>query len=167
MSTPLQGTASSFNISKVNYTHDAVISMIIATPWITQREIARHFHYTEAWISQVMGSDAFQARLAARKSELEDPAIIATIEERFKGLANLSMNVLQEKLEASRSAELALKTLELATRGMGYGARQAAVNQQVNFVVQVPGKAATEEEWSKAYNPKPAINGEILESKVG
>lgn len=151
MSTPLQGTASAYNLKKVNYTHDDIISLILAEPAITQREIASRYGYSEAWVCQVMGSDAFQSRLAQRKTELIDPMIVATFEEKLAGTVGLALNVLQEKLENGRSAELAIKTLEVGAKALGYGARKENISVQQNFVLQVPPKSASAEEWAKTY----------------
>ena len=49
---------------KMNYTHQACIDLMIAHPELTQRAIAKRFGYTEAWLSTVICSDAFQAMLA-------------------------------------------------------------------------------------------------------
>ena len=54
---------------RVKYSHDAMIDLIIASPGIQQNTLAIHFGYTVGWISTIMQSDAFQAKLAARKDE--------------------------------------------------------------------------------------------------
>lgn len=133
---------------KVNYTHDAMIDLIVASPSISQGAIAQHFGYSEGWISQIFCSDLFQKRLAERKSELVDPAIIASIEKRLEGLAHLSMNIVQEKLEATRSAALAIETLNLATKSLGYGARDRGAQVQQNVVVVLPAKEQDSTVWA-------------------
>lgn len=138
-------------IAKTSYTHEDIIDQILQNPSITQRELAKLYGYTEAWVSIVINSDAFQTRLAERKAQLVDPIITATLEERFKGLANLSLNVLEEKLESGRSAELALKALEIAAKAAGFGANQSKVAVQQNFVIQVPTKSADAESWAATY----------------
>lgn len=152
MATALQGTASAYDLKKVNYTHDDMISVLLTRPEITQRELAAHYGYSETWVSQVMGSDAFQARLAQRKTELLDPVIVATLEERLRGTVGLALNVIQEKLENGRSAELAIKTLEIGTKALGFGARQDKIAVQNTFVIQVPPKSSDAEAWAKTYS---------------
>jgi hypothetical protein len=113
-------------IQKVSYTHDALIDLIIANPCLTQNSLAAHFGYTPGWISQVIASDAFQMRLAERKDELIDPTIRASVEENFKALVVRSMDILREKLNKPADAipdNLALRTLELASRAAGYGGK--------------------------------------------
>lgn len=139
-------------IQKVRYSHQAMVDMIVGNPWISQAELARNFGYTEGWVSQVIASDAFQAYLAQRKNELVDPAIRATIEERFKGLVARSIEILMRKLENNAvSDETALKALEIASKAAGYGAKAAGVQVNTQFVVQVPAKSATSADWEREY----------------
>ena len=70
-SPPLEGTATGKDaIARVKYTHDAMIDLIVAQPGVKQGEIAKYFGYTQAWVSRIMNSDAFLARLAQRKADL-------------------------------------------------------------------------------------------------
>lgn len=111
-------------IDKVSYTHDAVIDMVIANPGVSQGALAAMFGYTQGWLSQVMGSDAFQARLAVRKGELIDPLIFQSIDEKIKGLAHRSLEVLQKKLDQPQCSDgVALKAFEISARALGYGAQ--------------------------------------------
>lgn len=164
-------------IQKVRYSHDAMIDMIVGNPWISQAELARNFGYTEGWVSQVIASDAFQAKLELRKSELIDPAIRATIEERFKGLIARSIEILMRKLDQPNSLitdELALKALEISSKAAGYGAKNANIGIQQNFVVQVPFKSGSSAEWNEQHgaggvtvNPSPlAKAAQIADAEV-
>lgn len=160
---PLQ--TSDFNanaIQKVSYTHDMIIDWMIQNPQAhTRREIAAQFGYTEVWINRLLGSDAFQARLAARREELIDPTIRNNIEENFKGLAQQSMDVLMEKLSVDRNPEVALRTLELSSRALGYGVRDNSPKVQMNFVVAMPDKAKDSASWAESHGGV-VINSEDL-----
>lgn len=116
-------------ITKVSYTHAAMVDEIVANPCISQLQLAAHFGYSVGWISQVISSDAFQAQLAARTGQLVDPVLQSTIETRFKGLVARSLEILAEKLSGPTSTipdNLALRALELSSRALGYGARPEA-----------------------------------------
>jgi hypothetical protein len=122
-------------VAKVRYTHDAMIDAIISNPAISQNQLASHFGYTAAWVSQIISSDAFQARLAERNAELVDPTIRKSVEDRFKSLVVRSLEILAEKL--NRPADqipdnLALRTAELSSRALGYGAREMGPTLTVN-----------------------------------
>lgn len=138
-------------IKKVRYTHEALIDTILAEPTLSQAELATRFEVTQAWLSRIIGSDAFQAVLAKRRAELVDPYIMATMEEKIRGVADQSLEIIAEKLASTQSADLALKTLGLATTALGFGARDRGPSvQQNNYVVQLPGKASSVEEWAQA-----------------
>ncbi len=114
-------------IAKVRYTHDAMVDLIIADPAISQNAIADHFGYTASWVSRIIASDAFQARLHERSAELVDPTIRLTVEERFKGLVLRSLEILSEKLNRPSSEipdQLALQALNISSRAAGFGVKQ-------------------------------------------
>lgn len=117
---------------RMRYSHDAMVDIIVQNPWITQNDIAAHFGYTPAWVSTIITSDAFQAKLAARREEVIDPVMKATLEERFRGLVHRSMEVLMQKLSKPVEAipdNVALRALELGARGIelgGFGRPQMA-----------------------------------------
>lgn len=122
-------------IQKLNYSHEGMINLILANRGITQNELAAHFGYSASWISQVMSTDAFQAKLAERAAEIEDPTLRATVKDQLQGLAARSLEILREKLN-SQSGDipdnLALRTLELSTRALGYGVKEPTLAVQVN-----------------------------------
>jgi len=141
-------------IAKVRYSHDAMIDLIIAEPMISQNKLAEIFGYSVPWVSRVYGSDAFQARLAERKAELVDPAIVEMLESRMKGVMIQSLDIIADKLEATKNADLALKAFDSTSKAMGFGARDTGAKQVNNFVVQLPGKAVSAQSWADAYAPK-------------
>jgi hypothetical protein len=149
MSAQLQGTESAkAAIQRVKYTHDAMIDLIITDPGISQGAIASHFGYTQPWVSRIMNSDAFQARLAQRKEDIVDPVLTLSIDERLKALASKSLDIVLEKLTITQNPDTALKALEITAKALGYGARQPNLNVQQNFVVQMPQKAGSVEDWA-------------------
>jgi hypothetical protein len=112
-------------IAKVRYTHEALIDMIVTNPWISQGALAAYFGYSESWISTIINSDAFQAALHARKAALLDPALKEQIDQTFDILIRRSQEILMARLQNPDVTDnTALRTLELASRSRGYGARQ-------------------------------------------
>lgn len=118
------GTMNDSVIKKISYSHDAMIDILIAEPMISQRELAARFGYTAPWVCQIIASDAFQARMAARKEELVDPVIRATLEERMKALVIRSLDLLMEKLDKPNVPDaVALRAFELGSKGLGLGVK--------------------------------------------
>lgn len=159
MSAPLVTSQPTKNaIQRVKYTHDGMIDLMLANPAIRQNDIAAHFGMTVGWVSRVINSDAFQARLAARKEDTIDPQLRANFEDRLKGLAATSLQIVQNKLDniiqlpvpSSADAEFAKQTLELTAKALGFGARvQGPTNIQNQFVVALPSKIESEKQWAE------------------
>lgn len=163
MSLPLEGTQSAaLAINRVHYTHDAMIDLMIANPIMSQGELAGYFGYTQAWVSRIINSDAFLARLALRKEDLVDPVLVATIEEKLRAVASKSLDVVLEKLTLSGNADLALKAAELSTKALGFGARTNTIMQN-NFVVALPPKLNNPQEWMTTHTPSiEPLEGELV-----
>jgi hypothetical protein len=123
---PVPHAATMGNIKKMRYTHTDLIDYIIANPWASQNELAARYGYTPSWLSNIMASDAWQAAMASRRDEVVDPALKASLEERFKGVVIQSLNRLQEKLNAPQvSDQVVLRAVELGARACGMGGRAA------------------------------------------
>ena len=111
-------------IAKVRYTHEDCIDCILANPGISQNDLAARYGMSAAWMSVVINSDIFQAKLAERRTELVDPVLKASIEERFRALAVRSLEVLQEKLSQPSHQvpdQLALQAAKLGKEALGLG----------------------------------------------
>lgn len=104
---------------KVTYTHEAMIDLILQDPTVQPKELAELFNYTSAWISRILASDSFQARLAERKGQLIDPIIAQSLNERMKGVAIQSLEIISDKLEVEQSASYAIDALGIAASALG------------------------------------------------
>jgi hypothetical protein len=161
----LVGTESASGaIARVRYSHDAMIDLILGNPAIKQNAIAAHFSVSVGWVSRVINSDAFRARLAERKGDLIDPLIIHNMEEKLLGLMDQSLEIVAEKLESSKSPDLAIKALELSSKALGYGARKDNIGVQNNFVVALPAKSNSAADWSKQYAPGGVVDATPVDS---
>lgn len=140
-------------LQKVRYSHEAMIDVLLTEPTITQAELARRFERSQSWISIVMGSDAFQGALAKRRDDVMNPEIIASLEDRYRGLADQSLRILSEKLEASRNPDLALKSLEISGKALGFGARSSGPTQNNQFVIHLPVKSVDAASWAAEHTP--------------
>jgi hypothetical protein len=131
---PRHASGSNAGIGEVSYKHDAIIDLILANPFIQQNELARISGYTTGWLSQILSSDAFQVRLAERAGDTQ-VSLRRDRDAMFKALLDRSYEVLSEKMAlpaTTISDQLAIRTLELSSRAVGYGARDPAVLIQNN-----------------------------------
>jgi hypothetical protein len=121
---PTEARGARPQLAKIRYTHEDCVNCILANPGISQNELATRYGYSPAWMSVMINTDVFQGRLAARRSELIDPILQATLNERFKALTVRSLTVLQEKLERDSSMvpdRLALDAAALGAKALGLG----------------------------------------------
>jgi hypothetical protein len=132
------------------YTHDALVDEILRDPTATKADLARRFSRSPSWIYAITSSDAFKARLAARREELIDPHLVASVEEKLEAVAQAALDVLLES--PNMSVEQAISALREARQGLGMGVRPTGpvVN---NFVAVVPPKATSFEEWASQHGP--------------
>jgi hypothetical protein len=148
-------------IAKVRYTHDAMIDAILAEPSIKQNDLAVLFDRTPGWISLIINSDAFQARLEERRGEVIDPTLVASHKERISALADVSLQRLMDRVGGPAqlvSDDFMLQTAKFATTALGYGARSPSgggESTQVNVgvVVHVPPKIDSAQSWVEAHSP--------------
>jgi hypothetical protein len=144
-------------IARVRYSHDAMIDLLIAEPTVKQNDLAVIFDRTPAWISQVINSDAFQSRLEERKAELVDPVITASIRDRLNAVASASLSRILDKITSPLplTDDFLLESAKLATKALGYGAREVSGSTtNVAVVVQVPPKIPSATEWLSAHAPQ-------------
>lgn len=107
-------------LKRLTYTHEAMVDLIIAEPTVKPGELAELFGYSAGWISRILVSDSFQSRLAERKSQLVDPLVAQSLNERLRGVTMQAVEIVSERLNsADASASYALDALGLAVGGMG------------------------------------------------
>lgn len=153
-------------IGKVRYTHDTMVDLIISNPAISQNELAAHFGYTPGWVSQIISSDAFQARLAERSEQLIDPMIRLSVKQRFESLVLRSMELLQQKLDKPAHQvpdNLVLRTLEVASRAAGYGAKVEVTKTEVNVDVHLEALGNNLTQLLRRRKAEAALPGEFTE----
>lgn len=162
------------SIAKIRYSHEDMIDCLLSNPHITQNELALRYGYTPSWVSTVMSSDAWKAQYAKRRSEMVDPTVALSVNERMEALAQRSLDVLMTKLdEPAVPASVALKALELGARGREIGgfARPIAPPSP-DGAAFLAGLASASELYSKVRGQsKPlqlvpsVVDAEILEPK--
>lgn len=135
-------------IQKVRYTHDAIIDCILANPSVSQGDLAREFGFTQAWMSIIINSDAFQERLAERKGELCDPIIRASTEARLDALAKRSLDKLLDRVDNNHPVSTG-DLIRMAALGVGDRNRrpEKAPIEQNLYVVNLPPPAKDANSW--------------------
>jgi hypothetical protein len=107
----------------LRYSPLLMVDVILNNQDISPKELAVLFGRTNAWVAQVLASQAFQDVLEPHRLSVLNPEYSMTLEERFRGLVIRSATVLQEKLETGKALPDAtvLKTLEIGIKALGMG----------------------------------------------
>ncbi len=116
--------ARSKQLTRLEPWHHDLIGWMLQNPAASGREAAAHFGVTPVWISIVKHSPVFRAELDRRR-EMISQAVAADIAEQASSLAELSLDVLAERIERNRDSMplgQVRDTAELMLRMLGYGA---------------------------------------------
>jgi DNA-binding Lrp family transcriptional regulator len=155
-------------ISGKSLGYDQLVDILLMSPpGETQRALARRVGYSESWLSRIIASDAFQARLAERIEKDIEPERreafklrFASIEEQARGLLLDSLQKLTARLEdpAGVPDQLVVKTVEVTSKLLGYGARTEQPTARVEMHVHLEQLASNVRKLNRA-----PINGTAVE----
>jgi hypothetical protein len=119
-------------IVKLNHHHEAIARWLLENPTRALKECAAHFGYTQAWLSCIIHSDAFQAKLRQMHDEA-DAVVIMDVPSRLRGIAAAALDGIAEQVDhAVKDGNGVLHrqflhdTAELTLKSLGYGAPKNA-----------------------------------------
>lgn len=139
----------------VSITHEGIINWLIENPGRPQRDCALFFNVTQAWLSTIIHSDAFQERLRQRQDEIA--ALVGVgIQAQLRGGAALALERLTEKIVVCDDRDFLLDATDKlfhrlgfapkATPAVGGGNSPSVVqNNQYNITVARDDLAAARE----------------------
>ena len=149
--------AEKWQVTTMNYSHEALVDQLIANPAATNADLGRIFGRSAIWVGLVKSSGMFREAYARRFSQVADPLLVATLEERLDMLTARSLEILNEKLarpSADVSDELALEAAKLGAKGLsigGFGTRPPAAQAP-----PAPNRIESLKERLLALNRQPA-----------
>lgn len=133
-------------LKKVGIKHEAILNFIIANPQAQTRDIAAFFDVSPGWVSIVINSDAFRARLAERQEKAYGHAT-AKLRDKLEGVAHQGVERLAEAVENSSdpkflldATDKVLHRLGFAPRGPGNLTSSGDINIQQNFAAADPAQ---------------------------
>lgn len=106
-------------IQEVRIRHEAIMDFMIANPTVKQGDIAAKFGLTEAWLSQVIHSDAFQLMLRDKQDKIFHHTVLP-LREKMTVAAHLGMDRLIERLPQETELEVLRKTSEGLLDRLGF-----------------------------------------------
>lgn len=122
-------------LQRISHTHDQIIDWLLANPWEPQSICAAHFRFTEPWLSTLIHSDLFQAKLQSRQ-EAVFGEVMLSVKDRITALAHDSLRRLQEKVASCDDVDQLVSASELAVKALGFGPQVGRPSVQVNVLQQ-------------------------------
>ncbi len=131
--------AESAQIQKVSIKHDVLLDYLIANPTMKRSEVAAIFGVTQAWLSTIIHSCAFQEKLRQRQDQVFEVAVLRPIQEKLMGAANMAADRLMEVLPLESDVKTLNTVLDTTLANLGYGQKAAGtpVNQQNNYTFNI------------------------------
>ena len=114
-----------FQLKNLSHKHMAILEHMCANPAAKLREVAFVFDVSQAWLSSIIHTDMFQAKLADRTDECFS-AIAIPLRQKLMGLAHNSVDKLNEKLETIEGPREIQDIAEMALEAVGYGPEKAS-----------------------------------------
>lgn len=133
------GKMAETQIKSMSITHEAILDWLLLNPRESQGDCAAFFGVTESWLSVIVNSDCFQARLLERRMA-RDESFRSLLETKMQSVVNTGLDRIGEKLKFEPDLEKLLSTTDKLLGRLGYGPKQGpavggSVNVQTNFVI--------------------------------
>lgn len=116
------------------------MNFILANPTCKYSEVAAHFKVTQAWLSVIVHSHAFQDQLRRRHDELFDAAVVQPLGDKLHAAAHMTLDEYMEKVP-TLSADQLISAGDKLLGKLGFGTKTQGTtivhgdvvqNQQVN-----------------------------------
>jgi len=154
--------AVSAQIQNVSHLHEALLNHLILYPNATGAELALAFQRTPAWISTIIHSQIFQAKLAERQDQIFSEAVI-DVRTKLEGVAHAAVEKLGTCLQNTQDPKYVLDVADKALHRLGYAPSRSVpsggsvVNQQVNVYGEVDAATVAHARSLIGKTPTPAL----------
>ena len=152
-------------LKNISVKHDQIMDWLIANPLLPLSACAAEFGITQSWLSCIIHSDLFQAKLAERQEEVFGEVALS-VKDRITTLAHESLRRMTDKVMVENDLEKLTNASEVALKALGFGQPKpgAGVGPQVtvNVVSRDILAEARRRMETKNVTPAPAA----LEQKV-
>jgi hypothetical protein len=128
------------DLARISHTHDQIIDWLLANPNQPMSVCAAEFGYTAPWLSTLIHSDLFQAKLQERQETIFGEVALS-VKDRITALAHDSLRRLHEKVQTCDDVDQLVSASELAVKALGFGPTSVrtpgvTVNFQANVVTK-------------------------------
>lgn len=115
-------------IAKVSIKHEAILDYLLVNPAEKLSNVAAYFGVGQPWLSVIIHSDAFQAKLAAKSGECFS-SIVLPLREQLLGVAQVGVEKLGEALQnasTSSDKQFIADTTDSILKNLGYSPKSTS-----------------------------------------
>jgi hypothetical protein len=123
-------------IKNISIKHDAIMDFLMANPAMKLGDVATHFQVTQPWLSCIIHSDIFQARLK-EKSDVAFHSTVLPLREKMIGVAHMALDKLADVLPKETETKVIASTAEGLLDRLGFGSKQSPMQPGTNVNLQV------------------------------
>lgn len=129
--------ANSAQVQKLSHRHEAILHFMIANPTVPKWEIAAKFNVTQAWLSVVINSQAFQEAQAAYTDEAFHETVLP-LRQKLMAAADAAVDRMNKLIPIETDLEVVRKTTDSVLEACGYSSPRptapgSTFNQQNNI----------------------------------
>lgn len=154
-------------VKRISPTHEAILNWLIANPGKLLRHCAAEFDVTQSWLSCIIHSDIFQAKLKQRQNEVF-VRVADTMTGKLTALADVALEKMTQKVEESEDPKFIRESFDSVMAKLGYAPGRGAgstLMQQNNFFVNKDDLAKARGFIEAQARPAPpTIEVEVIEN---
>lgn len=115
-------------IQKVSVKHEAILNFLLENPTCSLGQTAAHFGISQPWLSCIIHSDVFQAKLRERQETVFHHTVVATIKDKAAVVAHAALDKLADQLEMGliQDPKQLTETADKILGRLGYGGSNGA-----------------------------------------
>lgn len=126
--------AQSAGIQKVSIKHESIMNFLLENPTCSLGEVAGYFQISQSWLSCIIHSDAFQAKLRERQDTVFHHTVVATIKDKAALVAHAALDKLADQLTMGvvTDPKQLTETADKILGRLGYGSNSGNQGVTVN-----------------------------------
>lgn len=121
-------------LKNISVKHDQIITWMIANPGVPLSICAAQFGITQSWLSSLIHSDLFQAKIRERQDDAFDEVKIS-VRDRITALAHESLKRLTDRVMVETDVDKISNASEVALKALGFGAPKVNGNGQSTITI--------------------------------
>lgn len=119
-------------IKSLSHTHVEIMDYMMANPSMNLGDVARHFGYTQPWLSCIIHSDAFQTMLREKQNTAFHHTVLP-IREKITQVAHQTLDKLANMLPNETDVRTVAQVADSMLDRIGFGSKPINGNTQINI----------------------------------